>query len=246
MILVTHKGKLLKDTDLIKGKIEAGDIIDVQIKINPSRSLEYVTHDKQNVLDLMYTVYCNTIQEDEEIKMSEIIKELKDLSESQTGFKEVEDLLTFADVIGMVDLKLSQEELLLRALIKTYTSEACYRQISQSIVNGMQERCANYLTKLLTQLPKVGSKFAYRETHVPLYRGILRQYVNLEDYKACRVHYWAAFSSSSKSKQVAISMSRRGKPQNEKAVIFEIYVSHHNEPYTNIELPATWSFYPAE
>lgn len=44
--MITHKGVLLKNKDLIKGKIEPGDIIDAQIKINHNRSLEYVTHDK--------------------------------------------------------------------------------------------------------------------------------------------------------------------------------------------------------
>ena len=59
--MITYKGKLLNNKYLINGICEPGDILDAQIKINHNRSLDYVTHDKQNVLDLMYSVYSNQI-----------------------------------------------------------------------------------------------------------------------------------------------------------------------------------------
>jgi hypothetical protein len=144
------------------------------------------------------------------------------------------------------EASLTALEKTVRALIKTYTSEACYRQISQSLVNGMQENCVNYLTLLLKKLENLNTSFTYSDSNTPLYRGIAREFIKMEDYQLNKVHFWAAFSSSSKSKDVAVNMARRGKPKGSHAVVFNIYVSDDNSPITNIDLPRTWSFYPSE
>lgn len=79
----------------------------------------------------MYTVYSNQIQLDEEIKVSDVLKELEDLGKDHKSIKNVLDLYSFKDLIGTTeDVQLNPTEKLIRAMIKTYTAEACYRQIS--------------------------------------------------------------------------------------------------------------------
>jgi len=56
-ILVTfHKAKM-SDSDFIKGNISDGDIIDIQLKVNFNQNIEYVSNNKQMVLDVMFTIY---------------------------------------------------------------------------------------------------------------------------------------------------------------------------------------------
>jgi len=79
----------------------------------------------------MYSVYSNQIQLDEEIKVSDVLKELEDLGKDHKSIKNVLDLYSFKDLEGTAeDIELKPYEKLVRALIKTYTSEACYRKIS--------------------------------------------------------------------------------------------------------------------
>jgi sulfur carrier protein ThiS len=77
IVVVTYRGRLLKDSDRIQGVIEYGDILDVQIKVNFNRSLEYVSHDKQNILDLIFSVWSNSApkegKEAQEITMESVI-----------------------------------------------------------------------------------------------------------------------------------------------------------------------------
>ena len=84
----------------------------------------------------------------------------------------------------------------------------------------------------------------YTTLDVPLYRGIQKQYVKMEDYKIGSINYWPGFSSTSKKKQVAIKLARRFN-KTSKTLLFEIYVTENN-PKTHINLPKTWSFYPSE
>lgn len=74
----------------------------------------------------------------------------------------------------------------------------------------------------------------------------MSEYVNLDNYQVNKIHYWAAFSSTSKDEKVALNMARRGRPKDANVVIFEVYVSNENSPATNLELPPSWSFYPSE
>ena len=59
----------------------------MQIKLNSTRQLEYVTHDKQNVLDLMFTVNSNHIRSNGDVKLVDVIEELKILSEGHQHFR---------------------------------------------------------------------------------------------------------------------------------------------------------------
>lgn len=96
------------------------------------------------------------------------------------------------------------------------------------------------------QLPKIEKSLEYKNIKAPLYRGILKEFIDIDKYKVNKIHYWAAFSSSSKDKKVAVGMARRDKQQDAQVVVFEVYVSNKNSPSTNIELPQSWSFYPSE
>ena len=79
----------------------------------------------------MYTVYSNQIQLDEEIKVSDVLKELEDLGKDHKSIKNVLVLYSFKDLIGTTeDVQLNPKEKLIRAMINTYTAEECYRQIS--------------------------------------------------------------------------------------------------------------------
>ena len=67
--------------------------------------------------------------------------------------------------------------------------------------------------------------------------------VNLKDfYEQSKIYYWPCFSSTTKNRRVAENWSRK----DNKSFIFEIFVSENNYPYTNIDLPRDWSFYPTE
>ena len=134
----------------------------------------------------------------------------------------IHNLFSFLDA----SIEMNDYQKLFRALIKTYTNEACYKNISLSLVNGMHEKAHNYIYLLLSTLPHIGNKYEYKAHWNPLYRGVLREYVNLDDYRINRVHYWPAFSSSSKDHKVALQMARRGKGKKENVVIFEIFVSN--------------------
>lgn len=63
--------------------------------------------------------------------MSDVLTELEDLGKDHKSIKNVLDLYTFKDLEGTPeDTDLNSSEKLVRAMIKTYTAEACYRQIS--------------------------------------------------------------------------------------------------------------------
>ena len=63
--------------------------------------------------------------------MSDVLKELEDLGKDHKSIKNVLDLYSFKDLIGTTeDVQLNPTEKLIRAMIKTYTAVACYRQIS--------------------------------------------------------------------------------------------------------------------
>ncbi|TNV84609.1 hypothetical protein FGO68_gene17427 [Halteria grandinella] len=226
-LLFIHKQMLLKDSDFLP----IGEQLEAQVKLNPGLTVDYVINDKQMLLDVMFSLR-------EEVKVAEIVEELRLLSKSKERFKEVEALYTDQHLLG-------DDDSMLKSLIKTYTSECCYKDISLSIVNGLHEKAQNYLSCLLREV-REKNKHVYQSEN-PLYRGVLKEYIKLEDYREGRVHYWPALSSTSKKKKVAIKIARRGKPDNAEAVIFKVYtLSSLNSPPTNVDLPPTWSFYPSE
>lgn len=96
----------------------------------------------------------------------------------------------------------------LKTLIKTYTGESVYRQIGQSLVNGNYSDIQYYLTAILRDVDTIGTRLAYTQFNEPLYRGINKDAINLDDYKPFKVHFWPSFSSTSKKRDFALRRSR--------------------------------------
>jgi hypothetical protein len=76
----------------------------------------------------------------------------------------------------------------------------------------------------MRNISSLNSNLTYKDSKKPLFRGINKNYVNMDDYIINRVHYWPAFSSTSKSESVAIKMSRRAN-SDARSLIFRIYVN---------------------
>ena len=163
----------------------------------------------------MFVIYSAKIYQDNSLHTN-VRNELSLLGGSHSRFKDIQSL--FQKIQG--DSKLESEDAL-KALIKTYTGEAVYREIGSSLVNGNYNQIQGYLTSILFSLPKNGATFTYKDSK-PLYRGVSPKSVNIEDYHANKIHYWPGFSSTSKRKDFAISRSKRG---GNKGLIFEIYTS---------------------
>lgn len=120
----------------------------------------------------------------------------------------------------------------MKANLKSYTSEAIYRNINLQIVNGKHANITNYLSSILKCLPQVGEQYGYTDFKTPVFRGCAPKCIDLEDYRVNQIHYWPAFTSTSLNKSLAINWSNRGK-QKEKALIFEVYLSQ-NKPATAV------------
>jgi len=128
--------------------------------------------------------------------------------------------------------------------LKSYTSQAIYRNINLAIVNGRHANITSYLASIIQTVSKVGAQYAYKDYDRPVYRGCAPRCIDLVDYRKNQIHYWPAFTSTSENKSLAINWSNRGKKENP-ALIFEIYLSPNN-PHTGMKLPNDWSFYPSE
>ena len=55
-MIVTYKQNLVNNDMEIKKLVEPGDVLNIQFKINLDRDLEYVVHDKQMALDMMFQI----------------------------------------------------------------------------------------------------------------------------------------------------------------------------------------------
>lgn len=76
-----------------------------------------------------------------------------------------------------------KEDLILKTLVKSYTSDACFKQVNECIVGGVDEKIQDFLTLLIQQLSSVRDKYAYKEFSKPLFRGVKLSYINIEkDY----------------------------------------------------------------
>ena len=99
-------------------------------------------------------------------------------------------------------------------------------------------KISNYICSILRGLPEI-QHLAYKNTEKPLYRGVPNDCVNLEQYQVGSRLFWPAFTST--SKDIKVSKSFIG----ETGVLFVITVGE-NQPYTNIELPSDWSYFPVQ
>ena len=110
-----------------------------------------------------------------------------------------------------------------------------------SIVQGVFTKITSYLSGLFQNIHNLDkSLFIYAKYDKPLYRGLPCTPETLKQYEVNKVHYWPAFSSTSKKKDVAIQFA-----QNNKVLLFEIFITI-NDRLSHINLPRSWSFYPGE
>ena len=90
------------------------------------------------------------------------------------------------------------------------------------------------MTYFFNNMMKFGMKFTYKNTNVPIYRGIIHSESIKNDHTVGSLHIWTGFTSTTKEIDIAKSRSRDD-DEYEQALIFEIYVSGCNDIATNID-----------
>ena len=77
----------------------------------------------------------------------DILVELKAMSKGHKDFKKIEALFEKIKSDAASN-GLNEQEALIKTIVKSYTSEAAYRDISLSIVNGLHARIGSYVAAL--------------------------------------------------------------------------------------------------
>lgn len=127
---------------------------------------------------------------------------------------------------------------LIQFCIFQYTGNHFYKDINRLLSEQNFISLKNCLCSIIRELPHY-SQLAHTDTKVPVFRGVKKQFINLDEYKVGSKLYWTSFSSTSKNINVAKKFASNN------GVIFEIFVGR-NDPSHNIILPKGWSQYPCE
>jgi len=106
-------------------------------------------------------------------------------------------------------------------LIKGYTADAAYDIIGAKLRATKFSPLIGYVSTIMQGLNKFHSKYNYKSTQYPCWRGMAAKFVQMEDYELGKLGYWPTFSSSTKSKEVAMSFLDSDKP----SVLLKIYLS---------------------
>ncbi|TNV85109.1 hypothetical protein FGO68_gene17157 [Halteria grandinella] len=243
-----HKVSLL-DHEAIKDAIEHGTKFDIMYKTSPGEGkMEVVTHSIMNNLDFTFNAYSakNSTVLTIEKYLDLIVDELSENSRSKDAIAPQEKLLRqVLHFKGRDDF----DEECLRALIKTYTANSCYRGLSQSLQEGKYQRMQYYLSLVLQKFEIVAPKLCYKELEKPLYRGVALKYIDFQQYKLGQIGYFPGFTSTSKDLNVAIAFATGGGNnviQGGEYFIYEIFMTGQNSPPSNIELPNDWTYYKSE
>ena len=88
MTTLLFNGVAMNDTEKVEKRIQPGDILDLQFKLASSLPAEYVTHDKQRSLDMMFALYSAKISKDNSL-LKKVKDELSALGKSNYGYSDV-------------------------------------------------------------------------------------------------------------------------------------------------------------
>ena len=124
------------------------------------------------------------------------------------------------------------------ACIYSYTTSLFYSDLNRALATQQYTRVPHYLSTIIKQISYY-HRLAHRDSSRPLYRGIGAGYVSLDTYKLHQHYFWTSFTSTSLNREVAACFAGPG------GVIFKIHVAE-NKPFTNIQLPRSWSNFPDE
>ena len=121
MILLLFKRKNLSDDLLISKNQQPGDLLELQYKLSLNKEKEFVVKDKQLALDLKFV-----LQSLEPCDILKVRDEMFAFGKHHTQWQLLEELFS----------KVNDGELELKALVKTFTAEAVFREIGQALANG--------------------------------------------------------------------------------------------------------------
>jgi hypothetical protein len=88
MTTLLFNGVAVNDTEKVEKRLKPGDILDLQFKLASSLPAEYVTHDKQRSLDMMFALYSAKISKDNSL-LNKVKDELSALGKSNYGYSDV-------------------------------------------------------------------------------------------------------------------------------------------------------------
>ena len=78
-----------------------------------------------------------------------------------------------------------------KAMIKTYTSDACYRNIKTYVRESQFEMIKNYLLVSLQGLNEYSEQLSFKNVTKPVWRGLRAEAVqSLDDYELGSIGYW--------------------------------------------------------
>ena len=142
--MLLFKQMNLNSNESVCKKLQPGDTIDLQYKLSLNRDQEFVIYDKQMALDMMFVVYSNFVQEP--ATLDKVRDEMHALGSSHAQWQMLETLFEQSE----------SENECLKAAVKTYTSEAVFRQIGSAIVNGNYQQVSNYIELIIDKVGKFG------------------------------------------------------------------------------------------
>ena len=132
----------------------------------------------------------------------------------------------------------------LKAVAKSYSSEAIYREVGEAIRTGQFNKISCYLTTLVKSLTKHGKQLAYTRLNSTVFRGIRLD--ASEDYPVNHIGYWPCFCSTSKSLDVGRNFARYEVKDDIWTTVFKINLSKKNDMASNLNFPQDWSYFPGE
>ncbi len=85
---------------------------------------------------------------------------------------------------------------------------------------------------------------AVKDTIFPVFRGMnYSDDFKLHEYNPGQVGFWPSLTSTSSTLKAAREFCKRRSKNENKSIIFEIFLTRNNSPITHLELNSSWSFH---